>query len=89
MFFAHLAWAVAVCWAVAAGALALYGLAVGYGMRAAILHDWLYSTALLPRIDCDAVLSRAMRSGDGTARWRTFLFWAGVRLGGSSRYGQL
>jgi hypothetical protein len=32
----------------AIGSLALYGLLAGYGMRAAILHDWLYEVGILP-----------------------------------------
>lgn len=66
--------------------LALYGLLAGYGMRAAILHDWLYTTGALSRADCDAVFYRALTTGDGTARWRASIFWLGVRLGGSPSY---
>ncbi|MFK3973784.1 DUF1353 domain-containing protein [Pseudomonas sp. NPDC087358] len=67
-------------------ALALYGLLAGYGMRAAILHDWLYTVGLLPRGPSDAVFYRANTTGDGTARWRAAIFWQGVRLGGSTSY---
>jgi hypothetical protein len=87
LFLSSISWAATVLWAVAVTALALYGLVVGYGMRAAILHDWLYSTATLTRDQCDAVFSRAMHTGDGTAHWRTFLFWIAVRLGGARHYG--
>lgn len=87
LFLTSISWAATVLWAVAVGALALYGLVVGYGMRSAILHDYLYSRALLPREECDAVFSRAMHNGDGTASWRTWLFWMGVRLGGAKHYG--
>jgi len=80
-------WVATLAWLVAVIALALYGLVAGYGMRAAILHDWLYSTGMLPRAECDAVLSRALRTGDGVARWRAWLFWAGVRIGGAGHYG--
>jgi hypothetical protein len=66
--------------------LALYGLLAGYGMRAAILHDWLYSFGTLSRAECDAVFYRALTTGDGTARWRASIFWLGVRLGGSNSY---
>jgi hypothetical protein len=66
--------------------LALYGLLAGYGMRAAILHDWLYTMGALSRADCDAVFYRALTTGDGTARWRASIFWLGVRLGGSASY---
>ncbi|MEX0297226.1 DUF1353 domain-containing protein [Pseudomonas putida] len=66
--------------------LALYGLLAGYGMRAAILHDWLYGVGTLSRAECDAVFYRALTTGDGTARWRAAIFWLGVRLGGSTSY---
>lgn len=87
LFLTEWPWLSTVAWVIAIGALALYGLVVGYGMRAAILHDWLYSTGLLPRAQCDAVYERASHTGDGTARWRTLIFYAGVRLGGAHRYG--
>jgi len=67
-------------------ALALYGLLAGYGMRAAILHDWLYTVGILSRADSDAVFYRALTTGDGTARWRGSIFWLGVRIGGASSY---
>jgi len=67
-------------------ALALYGLLVGYGMRAAILHDFIYTLGLFPRRDCDAIYYRALTTGDGTARWRSLIFWIGVRLGGHRSY---
>jgi len=70
----------------AIGSLALYALLAGYGLRAAILHDWLYTTALLPRAAADAVFYRALRTGDGTARWRALFFWVGVRVGGIYAY---
>jgi hypothetical protein len=66
--------------------LAIYGLLAGYGMRAAILHDWLYTVGVLSRAECDAVFYRALWTGDGTARWRAVIFWLGVRLGGSTSY---
>lgn len=69
-------------------ALALYGILVGYGMRAAILHDYLYTCAVMSRRDCDDIYYRALTSGDGTARWRAWIFWAGVRLGGYWSYGK-
>lgn len=66
--------------------LALYGMLAGYGMRAAMLHDWLYTTGALSRSKCDGVFYRALTTGDGTARWRAAVFWVGVRLGGSSSF---
>ncbi|PVZ19909.1 MULTISPECIES: DUF1353 domain-containing protein [unclassified Pseudomonas] len=80
-------WLAPLLWLISVGALALYGLVVGYGMRAAILHDWLYSQGQLPRRQCDALFYRALTRGDGTADWRAVIFWLGVRLGGAPHYG--
>lgn len=82
-----LPWISSLAWLVALGALLLYALVVGYGMRAAILHDWLYCQAKLTRSQCDAVYWRAQRSGDGMARWRAGICWVGVRLAGYRHYG--
>ncbi|RRV28586.1 DUF1353 domain-containing protein [Pseudomonas sp. o96-267] len=67
------------------GALALYASIVGYGNAAAVIHDYLYSTGQLARKAADAVFYRALRSS-GVARWRAWLMWCGVRLGGRWRY---
>lgn len=68
-------------------ALALYAAVAGYGHAAAALHDALYRAAMLPRRQADAVFYRALRA-EGIARWRAWLMWAGVRLGGWRRYGR-
>jgi hypothetical protein len=65
----------------------LYALAAGYGNYAAAIHDKLYSTGHLSRKQADGVLYRALRA-EGFARWRAWLFWAGVRLGGARHYKQ-
>lgn len=86
-------WLLAWSWIAVAGlvvavlALALYGLLAGYGMRAAVLHDWLYTACSLSRSEADAVLYRALCTGDGTARWRSGIFWIGVRVGGAAHFG--
>jgi len=79
-------WIRAVLIVIAVIALAIYGLLVGYGMRASILHDLLYTTGQFSRRDCDAIYYRALNTGDGTARWRSLIFWIGVRLGGHWSY---
>jgi len=79
-------WLAAALLVLAIATLALYGLLAGYGMRAAILHGWLYGVGTLSRADCDAVFYRALTTGDGTARWRASIFWLGVRLGGFASY---
>lgn len=56
-----------------------------YGHAAAVLHDFLYGTGRLPREAADRVFLNALRSS-GIARWRAWLMWAGVRVGGASRY---
>ena len=63
----------------------LYALVSGYGNYAATLHDWLYTTGQVSRKEADAVLYRALRS-EGVAKWRAWIFWAGVRIGGASEY---
>ncbi|MGH8334854.1 MAG: DUF1353 domain-containing protein [Pseudomonas fluorescens] len=63
----------------------LFALVSGYGNYAAAVHDWLYSTGEISRKRADAVLYRALRA-EGVARWRAWLFWAGVRIGAASHY---
>jgi hypothetical protein len=64
----------------------LFALVAGYGNYAATVHDWLYTTAQVSRKEADAVLYRALRA-EGVAKWRAWLFWAGVRVGGAGQYG--
>ena len=63
----------------------LFALVCGYGNYAATVHDWLYTCAQISRKDADAVLYRALRA-EGVARWRAWLFWVGVRIGGAKQY---
>lgn len=63
----------------------LFALVSGYGNYAATVHDWLYTSGQMSRKYADAVLYRAMRA-EGVARWRAWLFWAGVRIGGAKQY---
>ncbi|EJN32780.1 hypothetical protein PMI35_00966 [Pseudomonas sp. GM78] len=65
----------------------LFALVSGYGNYAATVHDWLYCGGQVSRKEADAVLYRALRA-EGVARWRAWLFWAGVRIGGARRYGR-
>ena len=64
----------------------LYALVAGYGNKSAAIHDLLYTEAKHDRKTCDQVLFRALRA-EGIARWRAWLFYAGVRLGGGSHFG--
>ena len=63
----------------------LFALVAGYGNYAATIHDWLYFGGQVSRKEADAVLYRALRA-EGLARWRAWLFWAGVRIGGAKHY---
>ncbi|ANA49274.1 hypothetical protein PMW_149 [Pseudomonas phage phiPMW] len=63
----------------------IYALFAGYGNHASTLHDYLYSRQILPRKDCDRVFYEALRD-EGVAKWRAWLMWAGVRIGGSKAY---
>ena len=63
----------------------LYALVSGYGNYAATVHDFLYSEGQVSRKEADAVLYRALRA-EGVARWRAYLFWLGVRIGGAKQY---
>ena len=63
----------------------LFALVAGYGNYAATVHDWLYFGGQVSRKEADAILYRALRA-EGVARWRAWLFWAGVRIGGAKHY---
>lgn len=63
-----------------------YALLGSYGQVAATIHDYLYTSGNLPRAEADRVFFNALRSS-GIARWRAWLMWAGVRIGGTKYYG--
>lgn len=63
----------------------LFALLSGYGNYAATVHDYLYETRMFDRKTCDDVFYRALRA-EGIAKWRAWIFWAGVRLGGRKAY---
>ena len=63
----------------------LYALLSGYGNYASTIHDYLYSEGFYSRKDCDDIFYDALRA-EGLSRWRAYLFWLGVRLGGKSHY---
>lgn len=67
-------------------ALIVYALLAGYAVRAAILHDYLYQTGLFPKRRSDRVFFRACYRGEGIARWRSALFWAGPAIAGGRHY---
>ena len=63
----------------------LFALVSGYGNYSATVHDFLYSEGRVNRKEADAVLYRALRA-EGVARWRAWLMWAGVRIGGAKHF---
>lgn len=57
----------------------------GYSRSAAVVHDWLYRTHQLSKAAADAFLRYAIVSRGGSA-WSAYMFWLGVKVGGSSSY---
>lgn len=62
-----------------------FALVGAYGHAAAALHDWMYASGKYSRKQSDKVFKNALRSS-GIARWRAWIMWTGVRVGGSRRY---
>lgn len=62
---------------------------MGYYNRAAIVHDWAYSShtddSARGRRDCDRAMLRVMAE-DGTEVWRRTLIYVGLRIGGGMAY---
>lgn len=54
-------------------------------VRAAVVHDYLYTSGRESRAIADAVFREAMEA-TGVAWWRRWVMWVGVRLGGRSHY---
>lgn len=63
----------------------IFALFAGYGNYASTLHDYLYSRQVYSRKVCDELFYVALRD-EGVARWRAWLMWAGVRVGGKKAY---
>lgn len=63
----------------------VYWLTGGTSNKAAVVHDYLYSTGLVPRAVADAVLREASQV-TGVPGWRRWVMWAGVRVGGASHF---
>jgi hypothetical protein len=53
--------------------------------RAAVVHDYLYTSGRESRVIADAVLREAA-GVTGVSWWQRWMMWAGVRIGGASRY---
>lgn len=54
-------------------------------VRAAVVHDYLYTSGRESRAVADAVLREAAEA-TGVSWWKRWGMWVGVRIGGSSRY---
>ena len=66
----------------------LYLLLIGYGDRAATIHDYLYRKSCSYKVSrkaADRVFYNALRE-DGVARWRAWIYYGGVRLFGFYAY---
>lgn len=61
----------------------VYWLSGGTSTEAAVVHDWLYRSHLLPRDVADAVLREAS-AVTGVPAWRRWMMWAGVRAFGGA-----
>ncbi len=57
------------------------------GHAAAVVHDFLYTVQIVPRIVADAVLREAAELC-GVPAWRSELMYLGVRIGGASRWAE-
>lgn len=53
----------------------------GSYVRAAVIHDYLYSTQMFKRSECDLILFEAM-GACGTHLWKRVVIWMAVRLAG-------
>jgi hypothetical protein len=58
----------------------------GRSRRAAVLHDWLYTTQTLSRAHCDAIFRNAL-TAEGVSIAGRWIYWAGVRVGGWLAWG--
>lgn len=63
----------------------VYWLCGGRANKPAVVHDFLYSRAIVERETADAVFLEAMAVVGVPFVYR-WLMWAGVRLGGASHY---
>ncbi len=55
-------------------------------LRATLIHDYLYGTALLPREEADLVFLWVLRC-EGYPMWKARLAYYAIRLFGASHYG--
>lgn len=65
--------------------LGMYDLEGGKCNKAAVVHDWLYSTQAVDRKTADQVLREAIVAS-GYSRFTAGVFYAAVRVGGASHW---
>jgi hypothetical protein len=65
--------------------LGVYDLAGGKCNKAAVIHDWLYSTQCVDRKTADEVLREAILAS-GYSPFTAGVFYAAVRVGGASHW---
>lgn len=63
----------------------IYEMLGNIGRRAAVVHDYLYTSGRESRAIADAVLREAC-TVNGVPGWKSWLMWVGVRIGGGSHY---
>lgn len=63
----------------------IYELCGNVATKAAVVHDYLYTSGRESRAIADAVLREAAALA-GVSWWQRWAMWAGVRIGGSSHY---
>ena len=64
----------------------VYALSGDTAHLAAVVHDWLYTPPMkVPRKDADDILLEAS-AASGVPAWRRWMMWAGVRVGGGSKF---
>ena len=62
-----------------------YFLVGGIAHRAAVVHDWFYTSHEVSRAVADKILKEAAEA-DGASWWQAWLLWVGVRVGGRSSW---
>jgi len=55
------------------------------GMKAALVHDWLYMTQLLPQAEADSILAELLKEW-GTHHWKVEAFYKSVSTFGRNFY---
>lgn len=67
--------------------LGIYDLEGGKCNKAAVIHDWLYSTQVVSRETADKILREAIVAS-GYSQFTAAMFYAAVRIGGASHWKQ-